>query len=191
MAGKRKKLKLFLMLIILVVLGITASVFVHYRRSSEETEKVVTNLADDATLKVGRVRQTQTKDGKKEWFLDAESVKYANTNKEAVFKNLAVTFYLEDEKEVSIQADKGVLKTQKQDFQVSGNVVVKNDLYKLKTENLNYQHKDRFFSTQTPVEVSGAPFNLKADSMSLDLNTKISKFEGNVRGVFDGKLLFH
>lgn len=191
MAGKRKKLKLFLMLIILVVLGITASVFVHYRRSSEETEEVVTNLADDATLKVGRVRQTQTKDGKKEWFLDAESVKYANTNKEAVFKNLAVTFYLEDEKEVSIQADKGVLKTQKQDFQVSGNVVVKNDLYKLKTENLNYQHKDRFFSTKTPVEVSGAPFNLKADSMSLDLNTKISKFEGNVRGVFDGKLLFH
>ncbi len=191
MAGKRKKLKLFLMLVILVVLGITAAVFVHYRRSSEEPEKVAANIADDATLKVGRVKQTQTKDGKKEWFLDAESVKYANANKEAVFNNLAVTFYLEDEKEVSIQADKGVLKTQKQDFQVSGNVVVKNELYELKTENLNYQHKDRFFYTQTPVEVSGEPFNLKADSMSLDLNTKISKFEGNVRGVFNAELLFH
>jgi len=190
MAGKRKKLKLLLSLIILFVFGVTAAVFIYYRRSTEQSENIISDISDDATLTVGRVRQTQTKDGKKEWFLDAESVKYTNESKEAVFKQLIVTFYLEDEKEVHISADKGIMKTQKQDFEVMGNVVVKNEHYELKTNNLLYHHKDRFFFTKAPVEVSGTPFNLKADSMSVDLNTKKSEFVGNVRGIFHGQNLF-
>ncbi len=191
MAGKRKKLKLLLIFIILFVLGVTAAVFIHYRRSTEESEKIISDISDDATLTVGRVKQTQTKDGKKEWYLDAESVKYANENKEAVFKKLTVTFYLEEEKEVHISADKGILKTQKQNFEIKENVVVKNEHYELKTNNLYYLHKDRFFFTKAPVEITGATFNLKADSMSVDLNTKKAKFEGNIRGVFHGQTLLH
>jgi len=190
MAGKRKKLKLLLIFIILFVLGVTSAVFIHYRRLTEESEKIVSVIPDDATLTVGRVKQTQTKDGKKEWFLDAESVKYANERKEAVFKKLTVTFYLEDEKEIYISGDQGVLKTQKQDFEVMGNMVVKNEHYELKTDNLQYHHQDRFFFTKEPVKITGAPFNLRADSMSVDLNTKKSEFEGNVRGIFHGQTLF-
>ncbi len=191
MAGKRKKLKLLLIFIILFILGVTSAVFIHYRNLTEESEKIISVIPDDATLTVGRVRQTQTQNGKKEWLLDAESVKYANERKEAVFKKLTVTFYLEDEKEIYISGDKGVLKTQKQDFEVTGNVVVKNEHYELKTDNLNYHHQDRFFFTKEPVKITGAPFNLRADSMSVNLNTKISEFEGNVRGIFNGQTLFH
>ncbi len=149
MAGKRK-LKLLLIFIILFIFSITAAVFIHYRRSTEEIEKIISDMPDDATLTVGRIKQTQTKNGKKEWLLDAESVTYANESKEAVFKDLTVTFYLEDEKEVYISADKGVLKTQKQNFEVTGNVVVKNEHYELKTDNLHYHHKNRFFFTKPP-----------------------------------------
>jgi len=190
MAGKRKKLKLLLIFIILFVLGVTSAVFIHYRRLTEESEKIISVIPDDATLTVGRVRQTQTQNGKKEWFLDAESVKYANERKEAVFKKLTVTFYLEDEKEIYISGDKGVLKTQKQDFEVMGNVIVKNEHYELKTDNLHYHHQDRLFFTKEPVNITGAPFDLRADSMSVDLNTKKSEFEGNVRGIFNGQTLF-
>jgi len=189
MAGKRKKLKLLLIFIILFVLGVTAAIFIHYRRSTEEAEAIISDISEDATLTVGRVRQTQTKDGKKEWFLDAESVTYANESKEAVFKELTVTFYLEDEKEVHISADKGVLETQKQDFEVTGNVIVKNEYYELKTDNLHYHHKEHLFYTKAPVEISGAPFHLKADSMSVDLSTRKSEFEGNIRGTFYGQNL--
>ncbi|MDM8543545.1 LPS export ABC transporter periplasmic protein LptC [Desulfococcaceae bacterium HSG7] len=191
MAGKRKKLKLLLIVIILFVLGVTATVFIHYRRSTEKSENIISDISDDATLTVGRVKQTQTKDGKKEWFLDAESVKYVNESKEAIFQKLLVTFYLEDEKEVYISANKGIMKTQKHNFEVTGNVIVKNEHYELKTDNLHYHHKKRFFFTKLPVEIVGASFNLRADSMSVDLNTKKSEFKGNVRGIFYGQTLLH
>lgn len=101
---------------------------------------------------------------------------------QAIFQDLSITFYLKNKTQVYLTANKGILKIDSNDMEILGNVVVKNLTYRLKTENLFYRHNQRIIFSKVPVKVSGAAFNLIADSMSLNLNTNKTMFEGKVQG---------
>ncbi len=178
-----KKLKLILLSIILVAVGVTLTVFVRNRRILEKEENIVSGIQSKANISIGKAHQTATKNGIKEWSLDATSVNYIVKKNQAIFQDLSVTFYLKDKSEVYLTANKGILKTDSNDMELFGNIVVKNLKYSLKTENLFYRHNKRIILSKVPVKVTGATFNLAADSMSLNLNTNKTMFEGNVEGI--------
>jgi len=178
-----KKLKLFLLSIIFIVLGVTLTVFVSHRRILEKEENIVSGIKSKANISIGKVNQTSTKNGIKEWSLDATSVNYIAKKNQAIFRDLSITFYLKDKTEVYLTANKGILKTDSNDMELFGNIVVKNSKYHLKTENLFYRHNKRIIFSKVPVKVTGASFDLAADSMSLNLNTNKAMFEGKVEGI--------
>lgn len=178
-----KKLKLILLSIILVALGVTLTVFVSYRRILEKEKNIVSGTQSKANISISKVHQTATRNGIKEWSLDATSVNYIAKKNQAIFQDLSVTFYLKDKTEVYLTANKGILKTDSNDMELFGNIVVKNSKYRLKTENLFYRHNKRIIFSKVPVKVAGAAFDLAADSMSLNLNTNKTMFEGNVEGI--------
>ena len=101
---------------------------------------------------------------------------------QAVFQDLFLTFYLKDKSQVYLTANKGILNTDSNDMEILGNVVVKSATYRLKTENLFYRHNGRIIFSKVPVTVTGAAFDLAADSMSLNLNTNKTLFQGKVQG---------
>lgn len=178
-----KKLKLILLSIIFVAVGVTLTVFVSHRRILEKEENIVSSVQNKANISIGKAHQTATKNGIKEWSLDATSVNYIVKKNQAIFQDLSVTFYLKNKTEVYLTANKGILKTDSNDMELFGNIVVKNLKYRLKTENLLYRHNKRIILSKVPVKVTGATFNLAADSMSLNLNTNKTMFEGNVEGI--------
>ena len=179
----QKKLKLILLSIIFVAVGITLTVFVSHRRILEKEENIVSGVQNKANISIGKAHQTATKNGIKEWSLDATSVNYIVKKNQAIFQDLSVTFYLKNKTEVYLTANKGILKTDSNDMELFGNIVVKNLKYRLKTENLLYRHNKRIILSKVPVKVTGTTFNLAADSMSLNLNTNKTMFEGNVEGI--------
>jgi len=178
-----KKLKLILLSIIFVALGVTLTVFVSHRRILEKEENIVSGIQSKANISIGKAHQTAIRNGIKEWSLDAASVNYIVKKNQAIFQDLSVTFYLKDKTEVYLIANKGILKTDSNDMELFGNIVVKNSKYRLKTENLFYRHNKRIIFSKVPVKVAGAAFDLAADSMSLNLNTNKTMFEGNVEGI--------
>ncbi len=178
-----KKLKLILLSIIFVALGVTLTVFVSHRRILEKEGNIVSGIQSKANISIGKVHQTATRNGIKEWSLDATSVNYIAKKNQAIFQDLSVTFYLKDKTEVYLTANKGILKTDSNDMELFGNIVVKNSKYRLKTENLFYRHNKRIIFSKVPVKVTGAAFDLAADSMSLNLNTNKTMFEGKVEGI--------
>ena len=178
-----KKLKLILLSIIFVALGVTLTVFVSHRRILEKEENIVSGIQSKANISIGKVNQTATRNGIKEWSLDATSVNYIAKKNQAIFQDLSITFYLKDKTEVYLTANKGILKTDSNDMELFGNIVVKNSKYRLKTENLFYRHNKRIIFSKVPVKVTGASFDLAADSMSLNLNTNKAMFEGKVEGI--------
>ena len=178
-----KKLKLILLSIIFVAVGITLTVFVSHRRILEKEENIVSSVQNKANISIGKAHQTATKNGIKEWSLDATSVNYIVKKNQAIFQDLSVTFYLKNKTEVYLTANKGILKTDSNDMELFGNIVVKNLKYRLKTENLLYRHNKRIILSKVPVKVTGTTFNLAADSMSLNLDTNKTMFEGNVEGI--------
>jgi LPS export ABC transporter protein LptC len=188
--SSRKKVRLVLISIMTVIFCTTVFIFIRYRTMPLDPVQVMAAIPKGANLAIGRINQTSTKNGKKEWILDAESVHYVNEKKEAQFKDLTITFFLENNEHVYLKADYGTLQTEAHNFEVTGNVVVKNKQYQLTTEKLYYSNITRIIFTKVPVEIIGGPYSVVADSMSFDLNTKISLFEGKVRGIFNEGALF-
>ena len=178
-----KKLKLILLSIIFVALGVILTVFVSHRRILEKEENIVSGIQSKANISIGKAHQTAIRNGIKEWSLDAASVNYIVKKNQAIFQDLSVTFYLKNKTEVYLIANKGILKTDSNDMELFGNIVVKNSKYRLKTENLFYRHNKRIIFSKVPVKIAGAAFDLAADSMSLNLNTNKTMFEGNVEGI--------
>jgi len=178
-----KKLKLILLSIIFVAVGVTLTVFVSHRRILEKEENIVSGVQNKANISIGKAHQTATKNGIKEWSLDATSVNYIVKKNQAIFQDLSVTFYLKNKTEVYLTANKGILKTDSNDMELFGNIVVKNLRYRLKTENLLYRHNKRIILSKVPVKVTGTTFNLAADSMSLNLDANKTMLEGNVEGI--------
>ena len=184
-----KKLKIFLLSLAAITTGIIVSIFVGHRISASK-EKIIPDLNDKAQLSLNKIHQTSTRDGQREWSLNATKVNYITEKKLANFQDLSVTFYLKDSSEIYLTADQGILKTDSNDIEARGNVVVTNEQYTLKTEELRYKKNDHLIFSKAPVKITGGSLVLVADSMSLDLNTKQTLFEGEVEGTLVGKITF-
>jgi len=177
-----KKLKLILLSAIVSALGITLAVFITHRNSLDKKGHVVSTIRSKANISIGKAHQTAIRNGIKEWNLDAASVNYMVEKNQAIFRDLSVTFYLKNKSQVYLTANKGILNIDSNDMEIFGNVVVKSTTYRLKTENLFYRHNRRIIFSKVPVTVIGDAFELAADSMSLNLNTNKTMFEGKVKG---------
>ena len=179
-----KKLKLFFIAFIVIALTGVIAVFINYRRILENPEKLISSFPVDSNLSIGKIHQTSTKNGVKEFCLDAASAYYTASKKKVVLNDLSVTFFLKNKQEVYLTANKGILETDSKDIEITGNVIVKNESSRLFTEKLQYKHGLRLLLSKVPVKIVGNSFQLTADRMSLDLNTNKTVFEGSVKGAF-------
>ena len=177
---KIKKTSLILLLVILLAIGTVVAVFIGYRQVSNAPEMLLSSIKDGANLSLGKIKQTATRDGRKEWSLEAGSAHYIETENKAVLKDLYITYFLENNQEVYLEAEQGILNTVTNDIEFSGNVVVRNEDYRLRTERLSYEHKRRFIFTDDRVRIAGDGAEVSADSLNFDLNANQIVLTGNV-----------
>ncbi len=182
-----KKIKLFLFSIIFLVFVTVLAVFIGYRQILGSRDNLIAAIQDKADISISRIHHIATREGKKEWSLDAKSAQMMGSDKEVILEDISVIYFMENESEVHLRADHGLLKYSSNDIKMEGNVVVQRENYTLKTEALHYNHSRRVFFSSVPVEILGDAVNLTADTMSFDLNTKKTLFEGNVNGTFHEK----
>ena len=168
-----------------MILGIcgVVGVFVGYRGLTKRPPAAVDVVSENASVSIGRVQQEATRNGLTEWRLDAASAKLIDGGGEAVFEDPEITFFIEDQPPVQLTARQGTVKTDTQNIDLKGDVVVSNSDYILITESLHYLHQERAFSSQTPVDILNGRFTLKADAVRVDMTDKRALFSGNVRGV--------
>jgi LPS export ABC transporter protein LptC len=184
-----KSTKLFLLITVFLVFGLVLTIFIGYRTDSNPQELFVSSMVqDEATIAIDRVHQTSTKNGIKEWSLDARSAQFIEKDRQAVFDELSMKIYMENDKLVKLSAHKGYLNTDTRDMRVDGDVIADDGELKLLTETLNYEHARRVLVTTKPVQVLGSKFRLNADSASYDLTSQRTTFDGNVEGTIFEKI---
>jgi len=176
-----KKLRTLFLIVILLAIGTVVAVFVGYRKVSNAPELLLSSIKEGANLSLGKIRQTATRDGRKEWSLEAGSADYMENDKKAVLKDLFITYFLEDNREVYLNADQGILNTETNDIEFSGHVVIRNLDYRLTTEQLSYEYKRRFIFTKSPVTISGDAAEVSADSATFDLQANKIVLTGKVK----------
>ncbi|MBN1932156.1 MAG: LPS export ABC transporter periplasmic protein LptC [Desulfobacterales bacterium] len=179
-----KNLKILLLFTIIVTCVIILSVFINYRHILNKPGNIIPSIQKGVNISINQLRHTATRNGMTEWSLEAKSAQLIDSKKEAFLQNISLTFFLDNGEKIYLTANQGVLKTDSNDIEVSGNIMIKNNKYRLKTENLHYEYGRRIIFTNAPVEIFGVSFNLMADSMVFNFNTNKILLEGSVNGNF-------
>ncbi len=93
----------------LIIFVVIVGIFIGYRRVSNENENKTEIFpdSDNASVSLKRIHQTASKNGAKEWSLDAESAQYFKTRNRIVFKNPSVVFFLKNGSDIKLSAKQG------------------------------------------------------------------------------------
>jgi len=187
MKSASRKFKIGLFLGAIVTGCIVFFVFVGVRMVGKKQEQGTTSITSGANMSIDNVHQTATRDGVKEWSLEARSAKLMDSGEKALFTNVSVVFYLEDKSQVMMTAKEGVLNTATNDLTVTGNVVIDNSSYTMRTEKLHYKNNSRIVTVDEFVKISGKTMAFNADALTFDMNKRKIFMKGNVRGSINGR----
>jgi LPS export ABC transporter protein LptC len=178
--GSRKKITIALVAFSLITTGTLAGIFIKNRYLSQDPVKLIASIQQNATLAIGNVHQVSTRDGVKEWILDARSAHVIDESKQLMLEDVTVVYFIKNGKEVRLTASRGILKTETKDIEVTGRVVLTYSDYTLETEQMNYDHGHKMLFSSTPVKIIGNTMSLTANSMKYDLTANQTWFQGNV-----------
>ncbi|MBW1758918.1 MAG: LPS export ABC transporter periplasmic protein LptC [Deltaproteobacteria bacterium] len=182
--SQSQRLKIFLLFVIIIVTGVVISVFAGRRIISNKQEALTSPIQNKAKISISKFHQTATKNGVTQWNLDAESAQLIESGKKVKFKAPSVTFFLKDNKTVHLTANYGILEVDSSDMEITGNILVKNESYLLKTEKLYYSHNKRMIYSNLSVTISGDSLTFTAKSIFLNFDTNKTRLEGDVKGIF-------
>ncbi len=172
----------------LILVGLAVGLL-KYQRLKEEPETALSLLGEKSNVSLDTIHHVATRDGVKEWVLDAQSVQYRAAEKTTILKGVSVTFFLEDGETIYLTGNDGILFTSTKDMELSGNVVVQSGSHELKTEELYYDYQARSVSTNTPVTVKGDGVWLSGNNMKFSFEDQKGAVWGNVRAVFENSQL--
>lgn len=131
-----------------------------------------------------KVRYTETKDGKIEWRLEADSASYLKTEDVTVFKNVRVEFYSKNGRVYTMTGAEGRFDGTNKDMEIFSDVlVVSDDGYRLKTNSLKYDASERRITTKDNISLASS--DMKIDGVGLVIYIDKGSFSvlDNVRTV--------
>lgn len=184
----KKAVRLLLTIVIIGTIGGIAAIYLNFELQTEEPEKKDVASPKEANLVIANVRQISKKNGRDEWLLEADSVKYLTAENEAVFDHLSLIFYGKSGEQTYLEADQGVLKTDSKNISVQKNVRIRREEYIMKTESIGYLHQDELLAAKHPVVLSGPRIELTAGAMKMDIQTDRIFFTGGVKGTLKGDI---
>ena len=168
------------------VCGIVASYLANkFTGSDFQTEEI--RIDSDAALILNTMKQTSSKNGIKEWELEAKSARLLRNENRALLNQVSVVFHLNDGSHIHAKADSGTLFTATHDITFSGHVTVHYSTNELKTEQLHYKKKSHTIYSQVFVTISNETSSLQADSLYFDLNRNVIQMNGHVDAHFQNQ----
>ncbi len=180
-----EKLKFFLCAVIVLIFIVIVAVFINYRYLGAVGEYLA-GSGEKPTITLDKVRHVATRDGVNQWSLKAAVVNYYQGENRAVFEDLTVLLFSEDNEETTLTARIGMLNTETNDITATGDVEVVNGIYTLKSEELHYTDRERIVRSFVPVRILDEGSVLTADRMESGLDSGITILEGNVKGLLRG-----
>ncbi|MGD9211934.1 MAG: LPS export ABC transporter periplasmic protein LptC [Desulfobacteraceae bacterium] len=179
-----KILRFVLAFILILAVGGPIALFVTYRQIKDNPQKVVEIIQNEADMVFKNVEQTATRNGINEWKLSAKAAYLIESEKKMILEKPKVEFFMENGNNIFLKAQQGIYKLDSQNIQVSGDVVVTQNNYILKTKRLMYLHDKRRLLAKNPVKITGIQFDLTAGAMNVDLNQSQGLFNNGVTGKF-------
>ena len=179
------RLKIILIGVMLLVFGIMIWVYIRGSRPNNNQMDKPLFPIPAATLSIGNIKHTATRDGITEWELEAGSGQYLEDSKKVIITDLKIAFYLENKTTALLKARQGVLNTHTNDISVTGKVIFENQGLRLETDEMIYNHKAKTMSSNKPITVKNNMFHITADQFRMNLTENKTYLSGHVTGTFN------
>ncbi|HSR11153.1 MAG TPA: LPS export ABC transporter periplasmic protein LptC [Thermodesulfobacteriota bacterium] len=138
-------------------------------------------------LKLDRVRYTETREGVKEWELEASSAVYFREQNTIVLDKIRATFFGKDQEQYFLEGEKGKFNTETRVIEVYGGVKIDSTSgYHLRTDSLKYRSEERELQTADPVEMNGPDLQVKGVGLAVSLNLQKVTVLGGVTTTLSG-----
>lgn len=179
-----EKLKLVLFLVFFLMTAALAGLYYFQTLiSGKEVFKDI-KIDSEASLILNSMQHTSTRNGIKEWTLEASSAKVLKNEAKAILMDISVLFFLKDGDEVVVTAKQGYINTKENDMHLFDNVIVRDGDAILKTDQLHYNKKSHIIYSTDHVTITNHDSALEADTLNIDLNKNTLLLKGNFIGVF-------
>ena len=152
-----------------------------YYKGGFSAEKIESSAAD---IRIEKARYVETRDGREEWEVEADSALYFKADNITVFENVKVIFYSKNGISYTLVGKKGRLKNDTKDMDVAGDVVVTSaDGYELRTDSLRYTAGMKQISTKDRVVFTGPNMKIEGVGFLADMLTERVSVLADVRTV--------
>jgi LPS export ABC transporter protein LptC len=178
--------------IILISMGLVLAVIGGYllfggHGDEEESIPTVKKDADStADLTLEDIHYVETKGKKKEWELRAKSGQHFQQGDYTTLQDLAVTFYAEGGRIITLKGGQGSMKGKKEIDVWQDVVVTSSDGYRITTDSLHYDADKQRISNEDPVMLEGKGVQVKGVGIAVDLKTKTVTILRKVQSVIKG-----
>jgi len=166
--------------------------FINSRTSVNNIIPETIPVNKEATLSIGKVHQVSTKNGVKEWALEANSSQYYMKKNIVEFTKLKITFFTKDTQKYYLTANHGTLNTKNKNMTVSGDVIVTDKKNRrINAKKLHYDKKRHILYSNKRIELHDKFSTISADSIEIKLNQGEILFIGDVKGSFSETIKFN
>lgn len=163
----RKGTKIIIGLIALAVIVVFGIFIIGKQKTPEKMLKI---LPDKVDLQIKDVRYTDVAESGMKWEVTADTARYLKKDNIALFEKVAVKLMTEDGKTFLLTGDKGRVRTDTKDMNVSGNVkIISNNGDSFTTDYLNYSNSEKRFYTDSSVMMENPRIKIRGKGMSLSL----------------------
>ncbi|MBF0259023.1 MAG: LPS export ABC transporter periplasmic protein LptC [Desulfamplus sp.] len=180
---KREKLKIILFLLLFFMAAGLGGLY--YFQSLISGKKVIKdiNIDSEASLILNTMQHTSTRNGIKEWTLEASSAKVLKNEAKALLVNVSVLFFLKNGESLNVTAKKGIINTKKNNIQLSDSVVARYGETIIRTDQLHYDKKSNIVYSTDHVIINRNTSVLESDTLKIDLTKNTLLLKGHVFGV--------
>lgn len=173
--------KIFLGAAVIILLAVILKLSLSHRMAENPPGEPEGPEKTGAELSINNFKHTATEKGKTQWRLVADSADFFSDSNRVRLSELSVIFSPESaQSKTHLTADTGVLYLKTHDMDISGNIIIENQQYRLKTETLHYSHESHIISTEKPVDIVEPEIQLRADAMTVDMQLGRMECRGNV-----------
>ncbi len=164
-----KRLRAFLGVIILGSLAMVA--IMTWRTMAPSTEKNTPAPTTQADLKLDRVHYTETRDGVKEWELEATSAQYFKEESTILFDKVKATFFGKEGQAYTLVGEKGKFNPQTKAMELFDGIQLESsDGYRMRTRSLKYEAGKRELRTADAVEIDGPRLRVEGTGLIVELD---------------------
>ncbi len=171
-----QRIRVIRWLLFLAMAGAVIAIFVglKVRSATESLPAIAAEVtSEDGNLTLNNFEYRDVKKGNARWTVWAKTATYFEDRKETELDQVKAVFFLKNGGQVELLGDKGVLHTDTNNMEISGNVgVTYGKDYKLTTDRLLYNREKELIYTDAPLVLEGQGLTTKGQGMRLEIAKK-------------------